>query len=98
MGDTGNAVGAPHLHFEMRYPDGTPFNPYPYLIEAQQRERCAPAFGPWSNVDTSSFIQAAISVTGPHGARWLISATGQVTALGAGAYITGATDCERIDP
>ena len=57
MGDTGNAVGVPHLHFEMRYPDGTPFNPYPYLVEAQQREHCVEAFGPWSNVDISSVVR-----------------------------------------
>ena len=98
MGDTGNAVGVPHLHFEMRYPDGTPFNPYPYLVEAQDRERCLEAFGPWSNIDTSSTVVAAVSIAGRGDARWLISTTGQVIALGSGAYVTGSTDCESIDP
>ena len=29
MGDSGNAVGVPHLHFELRTPDGVPFDPVP---------------------------------------------------------------------
>jgi len=53
MGDTGNAVGIPHLHFELRNPerttgDRTPFAPYPAILEAQQREQCSVGIGPWS--------------------------------------------------
>jgi hypothetical protein len=50
MGDTGNAVGTPHLHFEIRMPDGTPINPYPSLLAAEQREQCSTGIGPWSTV------------------------------------------------
>jgi murein DD-endopeptidase MepM/ murein hydrolase activator NlpD len=36
MGDSGNAEGtAPHLHFEMRTPDGSPFSPWTSLRLAQ---------------------------------------------------------------
>jgi len=48
MGDTGNAVGNPHLHFELRTDDRTPFAPYPAVMEAQQREQCSVGIGPWS--------------------------------------------------
>ena len=55
MGDTGNAVGVPHLHFELRNPeriagDRTPFAPFPAILEAQQREQCSVGIGPWSTV------------------------------------------------
>lgn len=40
MGDSGNAENAgPHLHFEMRMPDGTPVNPYQSLLNAAQVNR-----------------------------------------------------------
>jgi hypothetical protein len=48
MGDTGNAVGLPHLHFELRTPDGIPIDPYPAVLGAQQREQCSVGIGPWS--------------------------------------------------
>jgi murein DD-endopeptidase MepM/ murein hydrolase activator NlpD len=36
VGDSGNAEGtAPHLHFELRDPSGTPYNPYESLLAAQ---------------------------------------------------------------
>lgn len=39
MGDSGNAESAgPHLHFEMRLPDGTAFDPHPSLFMALDQE------------------------------------------------------------
>lgn len=36
VGDSGNAEGtAPHLHFELRDPSGTPYDPYESLLAAQ---------------------------------------------------------------
>ncbi len=36
VGDSGNAEWtAPHLHFELHLPDGTPINPYPSLVAAE---------------------------------------------------------------
>ena len=36
VGDSGNAENtSPHLHFELRYPDGSAFNSYPSLREAE---------------------------------------------------------------
>jgi hypothetical protein len=47
MGDTGNA-GIPHLHFELRTPERQPIDPYPAILEAQQREQCSVGIGPWA--------------------------------------------------
>ena len=54
VGDTGNAVGVPHLHFEIRDRAGNPMNPYPSLLAAQQREQCSVGIGPWSTAFSPS--------------------------------------------
>jgi murein DD-endopeptidase MepM/ murein hydrolase activator NlpD len=91
MGDSGNAVGVPHLHFELRLPDGSPLNPYPALLAAADREQCAVAFGPWANVGTpvDRPIVAVATVHGRGGARWLISADGEIVAVGMTASSVG---------
>lgn len=44
MGDSGNAEGSsPHLHFEMRTPDGVAFSPYTSLLQAPHRTKPAVA-------------------------------------------------------
>ena len=94
MGDSGNAVGVPHLHFELRTPEGVPFDPFPALRSAEDNERCAPAFGPWANVGAIPDVPVApvVEVRGPDGASWQLTARGEVVAFGRGA------DVGRCDP
>jgi murein DD-endopeptidase MepM/ murein hydrolase activator NlpD len=89
MGDSGNAVGVPHLHFEVRTPDGAPFNAFPALGEAEAREACAPAFGPWANVGASPGVPLipVVVVHGPDGAVWQLTNRGEVMATGSAAAV-----------
>jgi murein DD-endopeptidase MepM/ murein hydrolase activator NlpD len=90
MGDSGNAVGVPHLHFELRRPDGTPINPYPALVTAQRRERCRVVFGSWANVGSVTDEADPLAIVqGIGGARWLISARGSVVAANPAAWSSG---------
>jgi murein DD-endopeptidase MepM/ murein hydrolase activator NlpD len=82
MGDSGNAVGVPHLHFELRRPDGLPINPYPALVAALRQEHCRVVFGPSTNVGPSpdAAVHPLVTVHGWGGARWLLTAGGEVIA------------------
>ena len=101
MGDSGNAVGVPHLHFEIRRPDGTPINPYPALVAAQRRDHCRVALGPWANLEPSTGVAAepVVTVEGWGGARWLVTARGAVIAASQeGSTAGGATSCSGAVP
>jgi hypothetical protein len=92
MGDSGNAVGVPHLHFELRGLDGVPFNPYPALVAALRRDECRQAFGPWANVGAlfDAPVLPVVEIIGPDDARWQLTARGEVVALALGGVVTTA--------
>lgn len=51
MGDSGNSEhSVPHLHFELRQPDGRAVNPYPSLRWAQRVQHCQSPNGPFAGV------------------------------------------------
>jgi murein DD-endopeptidase MepM/ murein hydrolase activator NlpD len=51
MGDSGNSEhSVPHLHFEIRRPDGLAINPYASLRFAQRTQQCVSPEGPFSDV------------------------------------------------
>jgi hypothetical protein len=53
LGDSGNAEDtAPHLHFEIRRPDGAPINPYQSLLQARGK--------PFADVPTGIWYDAAV--------------------------------------
>ena len=103
MGDSGNAEGSvPHLHFEIRTPEGTPINPFPSLVAAQERQTCAPGEAQISlTADArtrSADVVAVIPIDG--GGRWLIDRDGRLFADGAAALVPGVPgiDCATIAP
>ncbi|MEY2433600.1 MAG: hypothetical protein QOC92_3325, partial [Acidimicrobiaceae bacterium] len=60
MGDSGNAEStAPHLHFEIHMPDGTPINPYDSLLAADH----SPAAARWLLRDAAGTGTARFDVS-----------------------------------
>jgi hypothetical protein len=91
MGDSGNAEGSvPHLHFEIRRPDGVPVNPYHSLRDAQRNLECAPAGSASFVTDPSALSPAVIAVIPVDGGgRWLIDRDGRLFAEGSAADAWG---------
>jgi Peptidase family M23 len=53
MGDSGNSeLSVPHLHFEIRRPDGTAVDPYYTLRWAQRIQQCEAPYGPFATMFT----------------------------------------------
>ena len=101
MGDSGNAEGSvPHVHFEIRRPDGTPVNPYHSLVAAQVEQTCSPtdALALTDSAELSSTAVAVIPLAG--GGRWLIDRDGRLSAEGPAALVDPAPGitCEVIEP
>ena len=87
MGDSGNAEGSvPHVHFEIRQPDGTPVNPYQSLVAAQERQTCETDEARISlTADVTTLPADAVAVIAIDGVgRWLIGARRQPRRRGFG--------------
>ena len=101
MGDSGNAEGSvPHLHFEIRQPDGTPMNPYHSLVAAQERQTCVPTDGRISMMPRALSPAAVAIIPINGGGRWLIDRDGRLFADGLAARVDRAsgTACEVVQP
>ena len=89
LGDSGNAEGtAPHLHFEMRAPDGSAVNPWTSLRLAQglpAGNRCSYGTNPVSKPDPRSSA-----------GYWLLGSDGGVFGFG-GAAFHGSTGAVRLN-
>ena len=102
MGDSGNAeTSVPHVHFEIRQPDGTPVNPYHSLVEARKRQTCAPDEARISlTADATTLSADAVTVIAIDGVgRWLIGSDGNLVAEGSAGYVTpvDGVDCDVIE-
>lgn len=87
MGDSGNAENAgPHLHFEIRRPDGTPISPYGSLIAALNEGRFVPAdaMAASPNINTDKALQA-VGGSPPCESGSRIKATGSKSVYYCGA-------------
>ncbi len=104
MGDSGNSESSvPHLHFEIRRPDGAPVNPYRSLTAAEQRQQCTIGIGPWSTPATDSAAAPALEITPLVGTgAWYIDRAGRVTATGDAALVVplrrGGCDVPAQEP
>ena len=101
MGDSGNAeTSVPHVHFEIRPPDGTPINPYHSLVEAQERQTCETDEARISlSADATTLSAHAATVIAIDGVgRWLIGSDGTLVAEGSAGYVTPVEgiDCAAI--
>lgn len=90
LGDSGNAEGTPHLHFELHRPDGTPVNPFPSLRAAEDTWRCAalPVAADPLPLDLPALGGDVLQVRTASGfGTWLIDAQGRVMSTGDAAFI-----------
>jgi hypothetical protein len=109
MGNSGNAEhSVPHLHFEIRDPNGVPVDPYASLVTAQWRDRChaivvpftytAPVLSPPEVVADTVFTFPTASGAG----SFTISSAGGVALAGDASLIgwhAGATpSCDGPGP
>ena len=89
LGDSGNAEGtAPHLHFEIRRPDGSPVNPWTSLRLAQglpAGTRCSYGSNPKASPSAKSGA-----------GYWVLGADGGVFSFG-GAKFYGSTGGMRLN-
>lgn len=97
MGDSGNAESsAPHLHFEMRDPDGVAVNPYASLEAATRLSEPAPPADPVPDLpriagaDRVATAVAASRAGWPSGATTVVIASGDAFAEALPASVLAA--------
>jgi hypothetical protein len=90
LGDSGNAEAtAPHLHFEVRAPDGTPIDPYAILRHAPRshgREACPASPGAASRAGAPENAAPPPAAQRPIGPRHAIALA--TTPSGLGYWVT----------
>lgn len=91
MGDSGDSeTSVPHLHFEIRTPEGSPINPYPSVRAAAKTTRCSPPEGFGASdlplpVDTDAIVASVRAFAGEGG--YLVSSNGTSFPYGSGRVV-----------